>query len=74
MFHHERAITTLPGQLPLEPKLAVEVAVLPVQLLLQLVSGPFTEADHWPHGAAKGATAAEAATQQPPHVHWKGFP
>lgn len=73
MFHHKRAITALPGQLPLEPQLAVEVTVLPVQLLLQLVSGPFAKADNRPHGAAQRTAAAETATQQPAHVYRQSF-
>jgi len=35
IFHHEAGVTALAGQPPLEPQLAVQVGVLPVQLLLK---------------------------------------
>jgi len=50
------------------------MTVFPVQLFLQLVSSPLTETDHWPHGAAQGAAAAETAEQQPAHVDGQSFP
>ena len=38
MLHHQTTVTSLSGKLPPQPQLTVEVAVLPVQLLLQLMS------------------------------------
>lgn len=38
------------------------------------ISHPLTEADDRPQTKAQRATAAEAATQEPPHVHWQCFP
>lgn len=74
MFHHERTVTSLSRQFPAESEFTVEMAVLPVQLFLQLVASPLTEADHGPHGAPEGAAAAQTSKQQPPDIHWQGFP
>lgn len=44
-------------------------------MLLQMqhgcVSHPLAEADDRPQTEAQCAAAAEAATQEPPHVHWQ---
>lgn len=32
---------------------------------------PLAEADDGPQTEAQGAAAAQAATQEPPHVHWQ---
>ncbi len=61
------------GQSPPQAQFGVQVRVLPVQQLLNLVSGPLGQADDRPHGAAQGATAAQAAAEQPPHVDWEGL-
>ena len=38
VFHHERRVASLSGELPSEAQLVVEVRILPVQELLNLVS------------------------------------
>lgn len=37
-------------------------------------SHPLAEADDRPQTKAQCATAAEAATQEPPHIHWQRLP
>lgn len=38
------------------------------------LSHPLAEADDRPQTEAQCATAAEAATQEPPHIHWQRLP
>lgn len=45
-----------------------------VQMQHRWVSHPLAEADNRPQTEAQCATAAETATQQPPHIHWQRLP
>lgn len=58
----------------MQTQLVVKSAVLPLQKFLYRSSRPLAEADHRPQTEAQRATAAEAATQKPPHIHWECLP
>lgn len=58
----------------MQTQLVVKSAVLPLQEFLYRSSRPLAEADDRPQTKAQRAAAAEAATQEPPHVDWQRLP
>lgn len=58
----------------MQTQLVVESAVLPLQELLYRSSCPLAEADDRPQTEAQRAAAAEATTQEPPHIHGQRLP
>ena len=66
VFHHQRAVTSLSCKSPAQSQLAVEMTVLPVQLLLQLVPS-LTENHRFSLWGAGLATHPLAEADHGPH-------
>lgn len=58
----------------MQTQLVVKSAVFPLQKFLYRSSCPLAKAYDRPQTEAQCATAAQTATQEPPHIHWQRLP